>query len=209
MRQVSAFIQEVWEPVYGTTDSTNFNDIVLASQKLIGWNVRQERRSAYCDCTKATFSREADGEFIHRACGRARKHLTAQEFEQVLASMQVQPTDDFYNQLIETVPGNDPVIFEGKLLRGEPVYDAQGRMVHDGIVRGTMITNGRKEYNQRTKGYIHWDSGFLEKRKEALAEEASRPIRNVRRAMEAVAGEKLPTWRPVGINFRRDRRSAV
>ena len=82
-------------------------------------------------------------------------------------------------------------------------------MTHDGIVRGTMITKGRSEYNERTKGYVHWDKGFVQQRYAALAEEDSRPVRNVRRALEATAGEVLPTWRPVGLNMRRDRRSAV
>lgn len=213
VRILSAFIQERWSPVYATTDSMDMGEILRASQTQIGWKVTQEQRSAYCDCTHATFENEG-GAFVHKACGRSRKHLSDEQFMEQVVRQQIQASDEFYNGLIETVPGNDPVIFEGELLRGEAVYEtlpdgSRGKMLHDGIIRGTMITQGRREYRERTKGFAHWDAGFIEKRKAALAEEDSRPIRNVQRAMESVAGESLPTWRPVGVNFRRDRRSAV
>lgn len=210
VRQVSAFVNEVWEPVYQKSASTDLNEIFAASQTRVGWRVRQEVRSAWCDCTKAVFEREADGEFVHRSCGRARKHLTAPEFAEVLQSAQIQATDEAYYTYAETIPGNDPVVMpDGNYLRGTPTFDADGRMTHDGIIRGGTQIKGRKHYRQVTKNVAHWDQGFLEKRAAGLAEESSRPVRNVKRALDAVAGESLPLWRPTGLNFRRDRRSAV
>lgn len=118
----------------------------------------------------------------------------------------MQASDAFYDGIYETIPGNDPIILDGQILRGEATYDENGKMTHDGIVRGTMITKGRREYNERTKGFIHWDKAFAAQREAAQAEYASRPVRNVRRALEACQGE-LPMHRPVGINFRKDKRA--
>jgi hypothetical protein len=192
--QVGAYIEEVWAPVYRRTESADLVEILLASQEQIGWQVTQ---------------RESNDSRLAR---KARQN--AEEFVEVLQSAQIQATDEFYNGILETVAGNDPIILDGEILRGEATYEtnedgSRGKMIHDGIVRGTMIRGGRKEYNDRTKGYVHWDKGAWEKHLAAEAEMASRPVRNVRRAMEAVAGEALPMWKPTGINFRRDRRSAV
>jgi len=208
-RQVSAFVAERWAPVYAKTTSVDPIAILRASETLMGWQVTQHVHAAHCDCTHAKFELDADGRLVHSACGRARKPVTAEQFAEILATMQIEATDEFYNGIYETIPGNDPIILDGEILRGEATYDAEGRMTHDGIVRGTMITKGRREYNERTKGFVHWDKGFIKERLVAQAEEDSRPMRNVRRALEATAGEVLPMWRPVGINMRRDRRSAV
>lgn len=194
VRQVSAYVEEHWSPVYASTESADLLEIILASQRQVGWTVTQ---------------RESEQSRLAR-----RAHQNAEEFVEVLQSTQIQASDEFYNGIMETVPGNDPIILDGEILRGEATYEwdadgNRGKMIHDGIVRGTMITKGRSEYNARTKGMIHWDKGFLKEREAVQAEMDSRPVRNVRRAMEAIAGEKLPMWKPTGINFRRDRRSAV
>lgn len=178
VRQVSAFIEERWAPEYRKTTSTDLVEILRASQEQIGWTVTQHQTAA----------------------SRARQKREDEEVAEILASLQVQATDDFYNQYYETIPGNDPVIIDGEVLRA-----ADGTVIRG----GTRITGGRKEYNAKTKGFIHWDAGFMAQRDAAIAEEASRPVRNVRRAMEVIAGEKLPMHRPVGINYRKDRRSAV
>lgn len=197
VRTLSAFIEERWMPVYATSDSTNFAEILKASQTLVAWKVEQRVRSAYCDCTTARFSKEGE-EFIHAACGRARKALTAEQFVEVAQHAQLQPNDAFYIQYAETIPGNDPVVIDGEVLRAR-----------DGtVIRGGTMIQGRKHYNQVTKDFVHWDKGFAEQRERALAEEASRPVRNVRRALEAVAGEVLPMWKPTGVNPRRDRARA-
>jgi hypothetical protein len=190
VRMVSAYVEEVWGPVYRRTESADLVEILLASQDQIGWQVTQ---------------RESEQSRLAR-----RAHQNAEEFVEVLQSAQFQTNDDWANQYFETIPGNDPVILNGEILRGEATYDDQGRMTHDGIVRGgTMITKGRREYAEKTKNFVTWDKGAWQKHEEAQAEMASRPVRNVRRAMEAVKGECLPMWSPTGINFRRDRRSAV
>jgi hypothetical protein len=188
VRQVSAYVEEHWQPVYRHTESTDLATILLASQEQIGWTVTQ---------------RESQQSRLAR-----RAQQNAEQFVEVLQSMQVQASDAFYNGVYETIPGNDPIILDGEILRGEATYDENGRMTHDGIVRGTMITKGRAEYRERTKGMVAWDKGAWQEHLRVEAEMASRPVRNVRRAMEDCKNE-LPMWRPVGINFRRDRRSAV
>ena len=194
VRQLSAYVEEHWSPVYRSVDSADLVAILLASQDQIGWQVTQ---------------RESEQSRLAR-----RAHQNAEEFVAVLQSAEFQVSDEFYNGILETVAGNDPIILDGEILRGEATYEtnedgSRGKMIHDGIVRGTMIRGGRREYNERTKGYVHWDKGAWQKHVAAQAEMASRPKQNVRRAMEAIAGEALPMWKPTGINFRRDRRSAV
>lgn len=129
---------------------------------------------------------------------KEQRRLSAEDFMEVCQTAQIQASDSFYIGYAETIPGNDPVIIDGEAI-----------LTRDGtpLTGGTMI-KGRQHYNQVTKGFTHWDKGGWEKREQMLAEEASRPVRNVRRAMESYKGE-LPMWNPVGVNFRRDRRSAV
>lgn len=208
-RQISAFLVEQWAPVYKQSDSTNLWDIFRASEELVGWNVTQQIRNSHCDCTHAKMELDGDGRLVHAACGRASKRLSQEDFEQVIQSMNVIPSDEFYNGLVETVPGNDPIVLDGEILRGEATYDHEGRMTHDGIVRGTVITKGRREYNERTKGFVHWDKGFAAQREAAINELNSRPVRNVKRMLDSIAGEKRPMKKIIGVNPRYDRRSAV
>jgi hypothetical protein len=168
VRQVSAFVAEHWAPVYASTDSTDLATILLTSQQQIGWTVTQRQS----------------------ASSRARRKLSAEQFAEQLQTAQIQATDEFYNGVYETIPGNDPIVIDGKTLRG------------------TVITKGRTEYEQRTKGMVHWDVGFVKERLRAQAEMDSRPVRNVQRNLERVAGEVLP-MRRILANPRRDRRSAV
>lgn len=193
-RLVSAFVEEHWAPVYTSTDSTDLATILLVSQKQIGWQVTQ---------------RES-----HQSRTARRARQNAEDFVEILQSTQIQASDEFYVGYYETIPGNDPVILDGEILRGEATYEtnedgSRGKMTHDGIVRGGTMITGRKHYNSETKGFVQWDKGAWQEHLRVEAEMLSRPVRNVRQAMEAIAGEKLPMWRPTGINFRRDRRSAV
>lgn len=166
VRQVSAFVEEVWRPEYAKTRSTDMAEILRASQTLVGWQVTQ------------------------RVSASSRHRLTAEQFAEVLQSAQIQASDSFYAGYYETIPGNDAIEIDGKMLTG-----------------GTRVTS-RTQYNAVTKGMVHWDRGFLEQRKAAEAEMASRPIRNVKANLERVAGEVLP-MRRVLANPRYDRRSAV
>ena len=168
VRQVSAFIEECWAPVYQRTDSTDLLTILRASETLVGWNVTQRQS----------------------ASSRARRKIAAEQFAEQVTSLQIQASDEFYNGLLPTVPGDDPVLIDGKLLRG------------------TVITKGRAEYEERTKGYCHWGAGFVKERIAAQAEMESRPVRNVARNLERMKGEVLPMRRLLA-NPRRDRRSAV
>ena len=81
---------------------------------------------------------------------------------------------------------------DGELLRGQPTYDNDGKMIHDGIVRGTVIKHGRTEYREKTKGMVLWDEGVVKEREKALAKEAAAPIEAVRDALDETAGEVLP-----------------
>lgn len=174
VRSLNAFIEEHYAPIYQTTDSTDLAEILRASQTVVGWRVTQHvKKSAI-----------------------AKAPMSAEQFYEHVQSLQIQASDEFYNQYLETVPGNDPVIIDGEYLRS-----SDGKI----ITGGTQIRHGRKEYQQKTKGFVHWDKGFLEQRDKALAELASRPLRNVKDALEKVAGEKLPMWRPTGVNARKDR----
>lgn len=186
VRQVSAYVEEHWSPVYAKTESADLATILLNSQKQIGWHVTQ---------------RESEQSRLAR-----KAQQNSEDFIEVLQSCQVQASDAFYDGIYETIPGNDPIILDGQILRGEATYDENGKMTHDGIVRGTMITKGRAEYRERTKGFITWDAGFAAQREAAQAEYASRPVRNVRRAMEDCQNA-LPMYRNVGINFRKDKRA--
>lgn len=188
VRAVSAFIEEHWKPIYDSSKSTDMFEVLKASQTLIGWKVTMHAR------------KEA----------RAKAPMTAEEFVEHVQSLQIQATDEFYNTYLDLVKGNDPVIVDGEVLRGQPTYDAKGRMTHDGVIRGgTQIRHGRKEYNEKTKDYIHWDKGYYAERKKYLAERESRPVRNVKQALDAFRGEVLPMWKPTGINLRKDRQAPV
>jgi hypothetical protein len=169
VRQVSAFVEEVWAPVYATTTSTDLATILVVSQQQTGWTVTQRQS----------------------ASSRQRARLSAEQFIEQLQSTQIQASDDWANGYYETIPGNDPIWIDGKRLTG-----------------GTRITGGRREYAEKTKGMVLWDRGFIEQRNAAMAEMDSRPVRNVQRNLERVAGEVLPMRRLVA-NPRRDRRSAV
>lgn len=194
VRMVSAFIEEHWAPVYASSDSTDLVAILIRSQQQVGWSVTQ---------------RESEQSRLAR---KARQN--AEEFVEVLASAQIQASDAFYEDYYETIAGNDPLMIDGEIVRGEAVYEeledgSRGNLIHDGTIRGGTYIKTRKQYNAATKGYRHLDKAGLAEIQAAQAEYSSRPVRNVRRAMEAIAGEKLPMHRPVGINFRKDRRSAV
>ncbi len=185
VRQVSAFVEEVYAPVYAVPATNDLMALAQAAQHpaLTGWKITQRQSAS------------------------SKARLSAEQFMEVAQNCQIQASDEFYNGPLITVPGNDVMVIDGEVLRGTPTYDASGKMTHDGIVRGTMITRGRTEYNERTKGWAHWDKGFVKQREAALAEEASRPVRNVRRNLERVAGEVLP-MRKILANPRYDRKSA-
>lgn len=191
VEQVSAYVEAHWSPVYAKTDSADLATIIIASQTQIGWSVTE---------------RESEQSRLAR-----RAQQNAEDFIQVLQSTHIQASDAFYDGYYETIAGNDPVILDGEILRGEATYEwnadgTRGAMTHDGIVRGGTQIRGRQQYNAATKGMIHWDKTFAAQREAAQAEAASRPVRNVRRAMESYRGE-LPMHNAVGINFRKDKRA--
>lgn len=184
IRQVSAFVEEHWHPVYASTDSTDMFEILRTSQTQIGWRVTQQQTAS------------------------SRARVTNEQFMEVAQTLQIQTKEDeIYNGYYPTIPGNDPVVLDGEILRGQATYDVNGKIIHDGILRGgTQINGGRREYREKTKNFVHWDAGFAKQREAAQAEMDSRPIRNVRANLERVAGECLPMRRLLS-NPRYDRKS--
>jgi hypothetical protein len=192
VRVISAFVEEHFQPIYDIPiGSTDLAAIAKAAQHptIIGWKVTQHARKEAQ--AKAPMSKE---EFV--------EHVQSLHFPEM--------SDEAYNQYLDFVKGNDPCIVDGNVLRGTPTFDSDGRMTHDGVIRGgTQIRGGKRDYREKTKGYAHVDQGWWKNHIAALAEESSRPVRNVKRMLEAVKGESLPMWSPVGINPRKDRQSGV
>lgn len=57
---------------------------------------------------------------------------------------------------------------------------------------GTNITGGRREYREKTKGFIHWDKGYVKERDKAYAEEQQKPIKAVRERVLKASRQLLP-----------------
>jgi len=96
VRQVSAFVDEHWQPVYATTDSTDLLTILRASETLVGWNVTQRQS----------------------ASSRAKRKIAAEQFAEQVQSLQIQASDAFYDDYYVTVPGTDTIEVDGKTLTG-------------------------------------------------------------------------------------------
>jgi hypothetical protein len=193
VRLVSRYVEEHYAPVYETTTSKNFTVILAASQNLLGWTVTQKARTPHCDCLQATLTQEHDGQLVHRQCGRARQRVADEDIQQHILSLQVAPADEFYNTYYPTIRGNDPVILDGKVLKGEATYNANGRMTHDGtITGGTQMRGGRSEYRRKTKGMVLWDKGVVKEREKAYAAEQKAWITGVRPRMEKFNKQMLP-----------------
>jgi hypothetical protein len=187
VRQVSRYVEEHYAPVYESPEGKTYAQVMATGPVLTGWNISQAPRAPHCDCLHA--KHEWDGsELVHRACGRARRHMSNAEFVEHIQTLQFAPTDEIYNRYYETIPGNDPVLINGKVLKGEAKYDAAGKMVHDGTIRGgTRITGGRAEYNHKTKGMVHWDKGVVKEREKAYAASQKKWIDGIRPRIEAMS----------------------
>jgi len=192
VRQVSRYVDEHFSPVYDTANTSNFAEAIRASKTLVGWHVTQKARSPHCDCLQATLELEG-GTLVHRACGRARKRVDDADFAEHILSLSIAPSDEFYNMYYPTIPGNDPVIQQdGSVLKGEAVYK-NGKMVHDGTIRGgTMIRGGRRQYRSLTKTMVHWDKGHIKERARAYEEHQKGLLKRVRPMVEKANKERLP-----------------
>ena len=126
-----------------------------------------------------------------RIAASAKARMTAEQYAEVLQTAQIQASDALYNQYYETIPGNDPIEIDGMVVTG-----------------GTRITGGRREYREKTKGFVHWDAGYVKERNAYQAAMDARPVQNVRRNLERVAGEVLPMHRKL-TNPKFDRKAAV
>jgi hypothetical protein len=187
MRVVSAYVEEHFTPVYKEQESRNYHAILAAGMQLDGWIVEQKLRKQYCDCTNARLERDVDGKLVHRACGRAKTRVADSEFAQHILNIQIAPSDEFYNTYYETIPGDDPVVLDGKVLKGTPVWK-DGKMVHDGTIRGgTQMTRGRREWREKTKGWVLWDKGVVKERDKAYAEYQKKFIDGVRPRVKALS----------------------
>jgi hypothetical protein len=141
-------------------------EAIRANTTVVEWEVIQKVRSPHCDCVQATLDMEG-GKLVHKECGRARRHMSDEEVVEHIQRLQIIPSDDFYNTDYPTIPGKDPIMVDGKWLRGEPVYK-DGKMVHDGLIRqSTRMTRGRREYREKTKGMVLWDKGVVKEQRKA------------------------------------------
>ena len=156
VRHVSAYIEERWSPVYASTTSTDMFEIIKASQTQIGWTVTQQQTQA------------------------SKARPSAEQFIEIAQSCHIQASDEYLNGYYETIPGNDPLVIDGKTVTG-----------------GTRITGGRREYREKTQGMIHWDAGFVKERERALAIEAQKGVQGVRAEGERIMGERMPTYRRI------------
>jgi hypothetical protein len=192
MRLVSRYVEEHYAPVTDTPRFSGMAESIRAFNTIVGWNVTQKLRAPHCDCLQATLEMEG-GTLLHKECGRARRHMSDEEFVEHIQNLQIAPSDQFYNIQYPTIPGTDPYIMpDGRPLRGEPVYK-DGKMVHDGIIRkSTHMTGGRREYKQKTKGWTHWDRGGLKERDKAYAAEQKKWLTGVRPRLEKWDKQHMP-----------------
>jgi hypothetical protein len=192
MRLVSRYVEEHYAPLYDAPRFSGMAEAIRANTTIVGWRIEQRLRSPHCDCTKATLDLEA-GKLIHKQCGRARARRTDEEFVEHIHRLQIGPSDSFYNTYYLTIPGNDPVLVNGKVLKGAPKYDATGKVVHDGTIRGgTRITRGRSQYKALTKGMALWDKGFVKERDKAYAAEQKKWITDVRERVVKADKQMMP-----------------
>jgi hypothetical protein len=166
-RVVSLYIVETWRPVYELPKGDSIMEIAMAAQspRLLGWTVVQTPRAPFCDCTVASFTKR-DGAFIHRECGRSRAALTSAEIVARAKTAQMQPSDAFYEGYYETIPGKDRGIVEGVE-----------------VVGGTQIRS-RRDYQQKTKGWVHWDRGTPAAVEKAKAEANAKRAAHLNRVIE-------------------------
>ena len=177
VRQVSPYIEEHYKPVYATAKGSNdLAEIVRAGQTLIGWVITQRPRSPFCDCQKARFGKE-DGQMVHRECGRRRAPLSDQEVVERALSAQVQASDEFYRGFYETIPGTASAIIDGVPVTG-----------------GTLISS-RKDYNEKTKGFVHWDKGTHREVERAKKEQNDKRKADTAKAVERLT-HKIVSDRP-------------
>jgi len=92
-------------------------------------------------------------------------------------TVQMQPSDAFYDTYYPTIPGSDVGVVDGVRVKG-----------------GTHIRS-RREYNQKTKGWVHWDRGTPAAVNKALKEEKAKRESNVARIVEERA-HRLVSDRP-------------
>lgn len=170
-RTVGNYLFEKWRPVYAKADSDDVLAILSSSQTQVGWSVTQEVRSVHCDCTHAKFGRNG----IHEKCGRARRSLSDEEFIEQVQQQQIAPQDQYLNGYYETIRGNDPLYFEGRVLTG-----------------GTRISGGRAEYNAKTKNMVHWDQGFVERRAIEEHKVSQAGVDGARDRMELYSKTQMP-----------------
>ncbi len=175
VRLVSRYIEEHWAPVYEKTTSKNYAEIIRASQTLVGWTVTQRPRSPLCDCLQATLEMDHDGTLVHRQCGRARNRVADEDFREHVLSLQIAPSDAFYDGFYPTIPGSDSVMTASGPAKG-----------------GTRIRHGRREWREKTKGWVVWDKGVVKEREKAYAAEQQKWITGVRERVVKANRQMLP-----------------
>jgi len=157
-RRVNAFVEEVWTAIPFAFEDLSTADLAAAVANgvvpIMGYEVRQvvSHRESW-----VSMNAEQRQEVL-QSIGQYHRH-----------------EDHVYNGHYPTIRGHDVAHHDpnavgmaayqgGNVLRGRPAYDASGKMVHDGTVRGgTEIRGGRAEYRRvlKQKGYEPFDKGYF------------------------------------------------
>jgi hypothetical protein len=154
-RRLNAFVEERWSAVNATLpEDATLAEVLTFAQNgvipVIGWRVTQ-----------------------HVAMRRSFADMTSEEIRQHVLSLQQAPDDAYLNGYYPTIAGNDVAHYRsgatgmdahrgGAVVKGQPTFDANGRMTHDGTVRGgTEVRGGRSAYREATKGYEAFGPGWF------------------------------------------------
>ena len=156
--QISPFVEERWEPVAVSFDPDEVSVEQMAQHLFAGdlpvahWRVTQHVTIKQ----SWTSLSEVERQEVLQSIGQYHRH-----------------EDHIYNGYYPTIRGTDVAHHEpgqpgmkafqgGRALRGRPSFDADGRMTHDGTIRGgTEIRGGRREYREKTKGYEPMGPGWF------------------------------------------------
>lgn len=148
----------------------------MQGMEIVGWWVTQEPRSQFCDCLNAVWSKEG-GESVHLKCGRRRAPLTDAEVIEKVMTVQMQPSDAFYETYAITIPGKDTAVLDGQRVTG-----------------GTWLKS-RAHHRRLTKDMVFWDKGTPREVDKAMAAEKAKRDATLRRNVEEKA-HRLVSDRP-------------
>jgi hypothetical protein len=141
---------------------------VMEGMTIVGWRVVQEARSQFCDCRHAVWEKEGD-QRVHLACGRRRAPLTDAEVIEKALTVQMQPSDAYFEGYAISIPGKDTAVLDGQVVTG-----------------GTYVQS-RKHHRTLTKDFVFWDKGTPREVDRAMAEQKKKREAKLARDVERKA----------------------